>query len=204
MTERPRDREANTTLAPSPTVRAVLTGLAHDPISYIFRRWNWKSATLSAAVRGTIFFFANFGAGLAPAIRAVIVEVLFVATTNGFYGALTQSFATVRPFWAAAATVMVLVPAVAHTVEFIFHWAAGTPQLTRSIVASMAFSTISALFNLYAMRRGVLLVGRSSGPFSDDLRRLPAIVMEFLTLPMRVLGHAVRTWLQASVHKRKR
>lgn len=204
MSESQPDAGPAAPAAPHVTVRAVLIGLAHDPISYVVRRWNWKSAVLSAGIRGAIFFAANIRAGLAPAIRAVLVELLFVAATNGFYGALTQAFAAARPFWAAAVAVMVLVPAVAHSLEFVFHWAAGTPLLGRSILASVAFSIISALFNLYAMRRGVLVVGQESRSFPDDLRRLPRIAMGFITAPARLLARAVRTRLRAADRQRRR
>ncbi|MBI3491885.1 MAG: hypothetical protein HY047_08910, partial [Acidobacteria bacterium] len=152
-------------------------------------RWNWKSAVLSSAIRGTIFVGANLSAGFGAAARAVFVELMFVATTNGVYGALTQAFSRANPFWAASLTVMVFVPALAHSVEFLFHWMAGTPQLRESIVASISFSELSALFNVFAMRRGVLVVGQTSQSFSNDLRRLPGILLEFIRHGLRpVLG----------------
>jgi hypothetical protein len=162
------------------TVRSVVLDLARDPVSHLVRRWNWKSATLSAAIRGTIFLLANLSAGPAAALRAMLVEILFVATTNGVYAALTQALSIANPFWAASVTVMLLVPALAHSVELLFHWIAGTPQLQQSVVASFSFSAVSALFNVFAMRRGVLIVGRSSRSFTDDLRRLPLVFVDFL------------------------
>jgi hypothetical protein len=75
---------------------------------------------------------------------------------------------------------MVLVPAIAHSVEFTVHFLAGTPVLKASIAASVAFSVLSTLFNLFAMRRGVLVVGTRSGSLAQDLRRLPAISAQFL------------------------
>jgi hypothetical protein len=171
-----------------PTVRSVFLDLARDPVSHLVRRWNWKSATLSAAIRGSIFLLANLPAGPAAALRAMLVEVLFVATTNGVYAALTQAFSQVNPFWAASLTVMLLVPALAHSVELLFHWMAGTPQLQQSIVTSFAVSAVSALFNVFAMRRGVLIVGRSSRSFADDLRQLPAVFVDFLRHAVKFTG----------------
>ena len=46
---------------------------------------------------------------------------------------------------------------------------------------------LSALFNLFAMRRGALLMGGESNPFSKDLCDLPRLALQFLlTIPVNV------------------
>src|SRR5262245_61408533 len=104
-------RPDNTTLPPV-SVAEALADLLLNPWRRLLLRWNWKTALLSACARGTIFFFANLGAGLGAAIGAMGVEAALFATLAGFYGALAQAFRRAQPAWAATMTVMALAPAV--------------------------------------------------------------------------------------------
>lgn len=143
------------------------------------RRWNWKAAILSASSRGMLFFVVNLGAGLDAAGSAMIAEFTLRAVTAGFYGALTQTFASIQPAWAATLAASLLLPVTAHSVEFALHYVRGTPALAASIGASAAFTVISTQFNLYAMRRGVLIVGAGSLTLAGDLKRLPLVAAGF-------------------------
>ena len=165
------------------TVARAVHALSRHPQRYIVARWNWKSAVLSAGVRGAIFFATNLTFGVEAAIRALSVDAVFRFPLVGVYTAVTQAFRTAEPVWAASVTVLVLVPAVAHSIEFVIHWMAGTPAVRLSVLVSIAFSEVSTLFNLFAMRRGVLLVGEDdAGSFGRDLARLPGLIIDFLSL----------------------
>ncbi|MGH9935319.1 MAG: hypothetical protein ACREAM_03680, partial [Blastocatellia bacterium] len=61
------------------SVSEALADLFRNPWRLLLR-WNWKTALLSACVRGTIFFVANIGAGLGAAIGAMSVEAALFAT----------------------------------------------------------------------------------------------------------------------------
>jgi hypothetical protein len=162
----------------------ALADLLLNPWRRLLLRWNWKTALLSACVRGTIFFIANLGAGLGPAIGAMGVEGVLFATLAGFYGALAQAFRRAQPEWAAAVTVMILIPVVNHTLEYLMHYANGTKKVAAGFTASISLSILSALFNLFVMRRGVLIVGDERAPLIDDLRRMPRLVFDFvMTIP---------------------
>lgn len=175
----------------APTVGAVLRGLLCHPVNHLLRRWNWKSAVLSALIRGLLFFIVNISAGWAAALNAMSIESAFYITTAGFYGALTQSFRRARPAWLATLTVMLLIPASNHTLEFLFHWLGGTEKLARSIIVSICFSMLSAAFNLFAMRRGAFIVGAERQSLRADLGQVPRLIFDFLTaLP--------RAWWQQS------
>jgi hypothetical protein len=169
-------------LAPAPheTVGQVLIGLARHPIERIARRWNWKSALLSSLSRASLFFTANLGAGLDAAFAAMLTELVFRAATAGFYGGLTQSFRHATPHWLASLAVMVLLPICTHATEFLVHWGRGTERLAASLTLSVAFTVISTLFNLFAMRRGVLIVGEGRGSLLADLRQIPRLVVLFV------------------------
>jgi hypothetical protein len=163
------------------SVGTVLRDLARDPRGLLWRRWNWKSALLSSLFRAAVFFFANLSAGWRAAMGAMSVELLYRGVSAGFFGALTQAFRLARPTWLAAATALILVPLFSHSIEFSIHLERGTPKLITSIVSSVIFTIISTLFNLYAMRRGVLMVGAEGGGLSADVRALPRMIWGFLT-----------------------
>lgn len=162
------------------TIAQVLQRLRTRPVECLFRTWNWKSAVFSPAIRATIFFFANLKAGRHAAEAAMLTELIYRASASGFYGALTQSFREAEPAWAANLVVMLLVPLMQHSIELTIHLLRGTPKLWPSMIASVIFTAISTLFNLYAMRRGVLIVGEGAGSAWSDMRALPATIAGFI------------------------
>jgi hypothetical protein len=169
------------------TLRQVLLRLLRDPLKYLFRRWNWKSALLSSLLRASLFFATNLTAGLPAAIAAMKTELVFRAITSGFYGAITEAFREAEPPIAAALTVMVLLPIANHSIEFFVHWMRNTQNLVSSILASMILTAFSTLFNFYAMRRGALIVGHGRHSLAQDLARLPRLALDFITWPVRYL-----------------
>jgi len=162
------------------SIATVLTDLLRDPARILLRGWNWKSAMLSPLFRGGLFFLTNFSAGTEAASAALVTEFVFRAAFSGFYGAMTEAFRSARPRWAATLTVMALLPLANHSVEFLVHWLRHTPALLTSIAASAAFTSVSTAFNLFAMRRGVLIVGEQRQPLLQDLMRMPALILSFL------------------------
>ena len=162
------------------TVVDVFGSLFRHPIKLLIKRWNWKSAILSSLLRASIFFFANLSAGLPAAIAALNTELLFRAVTSGFYGALTQALSKAEPAWTATIAVVLLLPLANHSLEFFIHWTRGTPNLLRSIFASMVFTALSTLFNFYAMRRGALIVGKDRRSLGEDLRAMPRLLLDFV------------------------
>ena len=175
------------------SVGQVLKRLMLNPGEMLLSRWNWKSAILSSGFRGALFFATNLTAGLPAALAALQTELLFRGITSGFYGALTEAFRDAEPPWAAAVTVMLLLPFANHAIEFLVHWARGTRRLVPSIIASVVFTALSTLFNFFAMRRGALIVGAGRGSLSSDVRRLPRLLLEFVCwLPKRLLRSSAR------------
>jgi hypothetical protein len=82
---------------------------------------------------------------------------------------------------------------MSHLIEFAVHWARGTPNLQASIVASVAFTTLSVLFNLFVMRRGILIVDKGSPGLAADLRAIPRAILDFLAWgPLALRDVAVR------------
>ncbi len=162
------------------TLSELARGLAHHPWEMLGRRWNYKSAVLSAVIRATLFFAANLGAGADAATSAALTEVVLRLATSGFYGALTQSFRHVEPKVVGTLGAMILLPAVAHSLELAVHWLRGTPALTTSIAVSVGFTVVSTAFNLFAMRHGVLIVGAGKRTVREDLAAMPRLLVLFV------------------------
>jgi len=171
----------------SVTVGEAALNLLRHPFENLVRRWNWKSAVLSALTRGGLFFFVNLRAGIAAAVGSMVVEAAFYIVVAGFYGSATETFRRARPAWLATVVMMIVMPAANHVLEFALHWSHGTKKLTTSIIASVALSMLSAVFNLFAMQRGAFIVGAERQSLSDDFRQLPRIIFDFLTFVPRAV-----------------
>lgn len=175
------------------TVGEAALNLLRHPIRTLVRRWNWKSAVLSALTRGALFFFANLGAGMSAAIGAMSIEAAFYITVAGFYGSATEAFRKARPAWLATTVMMIVMPTLNHSLEFALHWSNGTKKLTASMFASIALSVLSAVFNLFAMQRGAFIVGAERQSLLDDFRQLPQIIFDFLTfIPRSLMANQCR------------
>lgn len=146
-----------------------------------FEQWNYKSALFSSVFRGILFFGANARSGFDAAAGAMLAEFAYRAVSAGFYGALTQSFRRVEPAWKGTLGALLLVPVLTHSIEFTIHYLRGTPNLKASILASVCFTVVSTSFNLFAMRRGVLVSGRESRSIANDIRMFPSLVAGFLS-----------------------
>jgi len=162
------------------TVCDVLREFVTNPRELLIRQWNWKSALFSSTFRAGIFLCANLTAGWRAATGAMLAEFVYRAATSGFYGAITQAFRRAEPAWAAGVAAMILLPFLTHSLELAVHILRGTPKLFTSIVSSVIFTAISTLFNLYAMRRGALVVGGGSASVGADLRRMPRLIAGFV------------------------
>jgi len=163
------------------TVTQALQDLGWRPWWHVRTHWNWKTAIISVAVRGSVFFATNLGFGVTTALRAWLVDTAFRIPLVGVSGAIDQAFAEAAPAWAASAVVMVVVPLFSRAIEFLIHWMAGTPELLVGVLTSLAFSAVSNPLTLCAMRRGALLVGgEAEDSLARDLARLPRIVADLV------------------------
>ena len=184
------------------SVGDVFSSLVQHP-AQIITRWNWKSAMLGAVLRAS-FYFTIYNASKESwlvTMTAVLVEFAFRFFTSGISGALVQSFRRARPIWLATLIVSISLPVFSHAVEFITHYgqekyfntvfaASENNARQKAFYVSVLFSILSALFNLFMMRHGVLLVGagQETKTFWTDLKLIPSLVVEFLTfLPLQII-----------------
>lgn len=175
------------------TVAHALRDLLRNPCETLIARWNWKSSLFSSTLRALIFLFANLTAGWRAAIGAMLAEFVYRGITAGFYGAITQCLRQAEPAWAANLAALILLPLVSHSIELSVHLLRGTPRIRTSIIASVVFTALSTLFNLYAMRRGALVVGAGSDTVKRDLQRTPRLIAGFLAEGPLI----VYRWVQA-------
>lgn len=186
-------------------VRDVLSNLIHHP-AQVLTRWNWKTAVMGAIVRGS-FYFTVYQASRQPwivTLTAVVVEFAFRFFTTGLAGAAVQSFRKAQPAWQSNVIVSLLLPAFSHSVEFLTHFAQeryfadvfaasenGVAR-QRAFAISVLFSVVAVLFNLYAMRRGVLLVGahEETKTLVADMKSIPRLIAQFTAfLPSLIAGY---------------
>lgn len=173
-------------------VGRVLLGLCRHAVESVSRAWNWKAALLGSACRAPVFLAANLTAGLAAGAQAMVTEFLFRVIASGVLGNLTQRLRGAEPAWAAAAAALLVMPALGHTAEYLVHSAAGTPRLGASLTASIAFTGVTTLFNLFVMRRGVLVSGAGGQSLARDVRALPGLVIAFVACGVRAMVGAIR------------
>ena len=169
----------------------VFKYLVRHPLEAIVYRWNWKAAVLSALLRAPIFFFTYFfkKEGLKVAIGAAIAQSIFRFIFGGVNGSIIQSFRRVEPAWHAVLTVPLILAALSHMIEFVVQYFydinVGANGKASAIAVSVIISIISAVFNLFAMRRGALLVkDESRQSLGRDLIRMPWLIFEFISFPL--------------------
>ncbi len=172
--------------SPSPhRVLDVFRYLVRHPIEMLVWRWNWKAAFLSGVMRSSIYLFTHIKQGWRAALGAMSVEFAFRLIVSGASGSLVQSFHRATPIWLATLCVMILLPAFSHLIEFTLHTLNGDVNKGKAIIISISFSIVSAIFNLFAMRRNTLLVkDKNEQPLWKDMVRMPGIVGEFMFYPV--------------------
>ena len=174
----------------------VFRNLARHP-GQIITRWNWKSAFLGAIVRAS-FYFTVYQASKETwivTLTAVGVEIAFRFLTTGVAGAIVQSFRRATPEWLATAIISISLPTITHLIEFFTHYvqekyyadifaASENKARQKTFAISVLFSVVSAMFNLYLMRRGVLLVGagEESQSLRNDFKKIPFMISEFIKI----------------------
>jgi hypothetical protein len=155
----------------------------------VVRWWNWKSAVISAAMRGPIFFFATLSLGLRAAAMSLLLDASFRTVLAGFMGALTQAVRYIQPTWIPALIVVVGMPVVNHTIEYFVH--RHNMRVGVAMGISIGFSMVSGAFELFAMRRGTLVVTEHSQSLGHDILRFPKLVADFVVTGVRALFRIV-------------
>jgi len=99
----------------------------------------------------------------------------------GFQGSVVQRLRTIEPPWKAVLLATAAIAGVIHPLETLLHRWAGTPHLSRGILASVIFTLLATAFTLHVMRQGAFLSGERRS-FREDLTRIPELILGFLRL----------------------
>ena len=158
--------------------------------SQFFTCWNWKCALMSAMARSIVYLAALARSGPHARASIVLVEIAYVALTGGVYAGLQQRALGLRRRWLGNLTVAFGVPGLAQVFDWLVHRVAGSPVPLRATAAVSVFATVSALFHLYVMRRGVFLSGQGKS-LGSDFRRIPWLIAGFLAAPVTMVLPAI-------------
>ena len=180
---------------PAQRVGAVWGSILRHP-SQLLARWNYKSAIFSSTMRASIFLLtylqfrqAHMDAqeSILIAFGAAAAQFVYRFIFAGINGSLIQSFRRVEPAWQAMLTIMLVIPVVSHILEFIVqhtyaYFTQTTSNTDEAIVRSISVSIISGIFNLFVMRRGLLLVGEKEEQKTlwGDIKHFPRVTAEFI------------------------
>jgi hypothetical protein len=188
----PRSGSSPPVAAGSPRLGQAALDVLRDPVTVLFRRWNWKAAALSILFRAPAYVISSLRSGWRETLAALFAESAVCAGTAGFYGAIVQAIRNAQPAWLTALVLTLLLPAVMQAVEYFVHWLRGTHHLHAVMLGSVVVSVLSSLFNWFAMKRGTLLIGGEGSSLQGDLRRLPLLAVSFVMSGPRCLGQAYR------------
>ena len=180
----------------------VFRYLVRHPIEMLVWRWNWKAALFSGVLRSLIYLFTHLKEGWRAALGAMSVEFAFRLVVSGASGSLVQAFHNAAPVWLATLCIMIMLPAFSHMIEFTLHTLNGDVNKGKAIIISISFSIVSAIFNLFAMRRDALLVKDARAQsLGQDLVKLPKIVVEFMFYPLIWLWNRHKKKVAATAEK---
>jgi hypothetical protein len=144
--------------------------------------WNWKCALLSATFRSLIYLVAMFRSGPHSRLTVVLVEMGYVTLTAGIYAGMQQKALGLRSRALGNLVIVVGVPGLAQTLDWVTHRVSGAPVTGTATIAVSIFAAISALFHLHVMRNGAFLTGHGRS-LLDDFRRMPRLVAGFVLKP---------------------
>jgi hypothetical protein len=181
---------------PARVVDALLD-LALHPAQTFCYSWNWKAALLSAMLRAPMFLVATLHQGPQAISIAVLVEAVYSAAISGCYGAFVQKLRNARPLWVSGLLILVVLPAVLLWFDYLLHRGTGMPNLKGGMFAATTLSLLSSLFNWYVMSRDSLLVGKEGRSFASDLKRMPRMLIDFISWVPR---HCCRLLRSSDVH----
>lgn len=149
--------------------------------------WNWKCALLSATARSLVYLIAVARTRAHGRVSIVLVEIAYVMLTAGLYAGLQQRALGFHSRTLGNLTIVLGVPGLAQSMDWLAHRAAGPAAPPKAILAVCVFTLISALFHLYVMRRGAFLTGHAGRSLIGDFRRMPRLIAGFLFRPLASL-----------------
>ncbi|MBX7174077.1 MAG: hypothetical protein K1X72_24105 [Pyrinomonadaceae bacterium] len=172
------------------TFRGVSMHILRHPIETAIKRWHWKSALFSGLIRMFVFLIGYHNKGTEIMLAAAGIQFVYRTVLGGIGGSIIQRFSKVEPPWHATITVPLIITVITHIFEYFIQIAFdnyyGTNLATKTTIASIVISVMSAVFNLYLMRRGVMLVkDEQEKSLGKDFAYIPVLLFDFIMIPPR-------------------
>jgi hypothetical protein len=152
---------------------------------FAFMHWNWKAALITAIFRGAACMAALRHVHPHARQHFSVVEMAYVLLTAGIFSAWQQQALGFKPRYFAWLLVVVIVPLTSLGADAIAHSLLDHINAHALGVGALIFTLVSAMFHWHVMKNGVMLVGEQSRSLSSDIRQLPALLLSFVTAPIR-------------------
>lgn len=162
--------------------------MASDILARAYSCWNWKCALLSATARSIVYLIALAHISRSGSLSIVLVEMAYVSLTAGLYAGMQQKALDLRNRLYGNLIVVFGVPGMAQFLDWFIHRIAGAAVPSRAILTVCLFSTLSALFHLYVMRRGAFLTNHRGRSLIEDFRIMPRLIASFVAAPVVFLS----------------
>jgi hypothetical protein len=161
------------------------------PWLFAFTHWNWKAALITAFCRGAACMAALRHVHPHARQHFSIVEIAYVLLTAGIFSAWQQQALGIKPRYCAWLLVVVVVPLTSLGADVLTHSLLDHLAAHALGIWALIFALVSAMFHWHVMENGVMLVGEEGHSLVSDFRRLPGLVLSFVTTPMHWLRQPV-------------
>jgi hypothetical protein len=157
---------------------------AMRPWLFALTHWNWKVVLITAICRAIACMAALRHTQAHAREHFGLVEAGYVLLTAGVFSALQQQSLGIKTRRLAWLVTVIIVPLVSLGADVLVHqWLDQVNAHTLGIGA-LAFTLISAMFHWHIMQHGAMLVGESSSSFWTDMKRMPKLLLSFVTEPV--------------------
>ena len=156
---------------------------AMRPWLFALTHWNWKVVLITAVFRALACMAALRNTQTHARQHFGLVEAGYVLLTAGIFSALQQQSLGMKPRRLAWLVTVIVVPLVSLGADvLVHHWLDQVSAHTLGIGA-LVFTLVSAMFHWHIMQNGALLIGEDSNSFWTDMKRMPRLVLSFVTSP---------------------
>jgi hypothetical protein len=153
------------------------------PWLFLFTHWNWKVVLLTAVCRGVACMAALRHTQAHTRQHFGLVEAGYVLLTAGIFSALQQQSLEIKSRRLAWLITVVAVPLVSLGADALVHQWLDKVSAHALGIGALVFTLVSAMFHWHIMQNGAMLVGESSSSLWTDMKRMPKLLLSFVTAP---------------------
>ncbi len=113
--------------------------------------------------------------------------------TAGIFSAWQQQALNVRSRKLAWVITVLAIPLGSLSLDAMLHLRLDHGNMRALGIGALFATLLSATFHWHVMRNGAMLVGRGTGSFWDDMKRMPRLVVTFVWDPICWVRNRIRT-----------